>query len=185
MSAARDKLNRQGLPGLLGMLGGKLPSREQDQPLQAAAVAGAQSDAFPVDLIVAVGSLNVGDPYYHTGSTWASLDSSIATRALAGVCVSSGDDASTIRLLGLVPRSGTTGDVLWVDAAGALTTTYPGDETDETTGAPWVWEIGWQVDATHALIVPTCPYRPRLVRFCVDGGETALTVTVREYPADP
>jgi hypothetical protein len=181
MSATRDRRNLQ---GMLSMLGGKPPPPELEQPLRPAALAGSGDSLFPVDVEISAASLTVGGAYYLGGSGWAALGTSIDVRAQWGVVVRSDGSSSRVRLAGIIERSGTAGNILYA-VAGALTATYPGDETDETTSAPWVWEVGWQVDADHALILPACPYRPRLVRFCVDGGETALTVTVREYPADP
>lgn len=194
MSATRDKSN---VRGLTAMLGGR-PPLETPQALAVAATgagggAGGSAPAGPWsdEIVVAGVTLTVGRPYYLGGSGWTALTSAIDARHTIGVCTAAvaaeGETpaSSTILVGGELAHSGTAGAQLYASSGGLLTETYPGDVTDETTGAPWVWAIGWQFSASQAIIQQTDPYRPRLVKLCAEDGETQIEVTVREYPADP
>jgi hypothetical protein len=189
MSRTRDGLN---LGAMVRMLAG--PPREADQPLRVAAAGaggggggGGGLAAWAKEITLAGTALTVGRAYYWTGSAWAALTPSIATRATIAVCtaaVTESPAASTLLVAGEFSRSGTVGP-LFAAASGVITSTYQGDEDDVTTTAPWVWPLAWQVDAGTAIVLPCDPYRPRRLTYCLADGETQLVVTVREFPADP
>lgn len=187
MSRTRDRLNVDALRGLLGQ---RPPPRERPQPLLVAAPGaggGAGLAAWAKTLTLAGTALAVGSAYYHNGTGWAALTPSIGTRRPIAVCIAAVADpaASTLLLAGEWARAGTAGTLLYVGAGGVIGTTFTGNELDETTTAPWVWQLGWQIAADMALILPTDPYRPRRITYCASNGTTQITATVREYPQDP
>jgi hypothetical protein len=192
MSATRDKFN---VRGLAAMLGGRPPQETPQALAVAAAGAGGGSAsglaAWTDEIIVEGVALTVGAPYYLTGSGWSSLTSAIDERHAVGVCVASvaaeGETpaSSTIVVGGEFARTGTAGAAVYADDSGALSETFPGDETDETTDAPWVWAIAWQISGTRAILQQCDPYRPRRVKLCATDGSTQIEVTIREYPPDP
>lgn len=189
MSAGRDRENAAGLLKLLGLVP---PAPEIEQPLDVAAAGAGGGSAGGLSAwsrsITIEAALTPGLVYYYAAG-WSALSPSVGTRAVIGVCTAyvDGDpDTSTLLLAGEYARSGTAGALLYAGAAGAITETFPGNEDDETTGAPWVWPIGWQYDATLAIILPpTEPYRPRIIRYCLADGTTQLDLTMREIPPDP
>lgn len=187
MSRTRDGLN---VARLTSLLGGRPPPREFAQPLAVAAAGAGGGAGGPLawsrSIEVSGVALTPGAPYYFD-SGWTALTASIGVRRVIGICVAAVADpaASTILLAGEFSRSGTAGASLYASAAGALTETFPGDETDETTAAAWVWPLGWQITTTLAILLPCDPYRPRLLTYCLADGTTQLALTVREYPGDP
>lgn len=125
---------------------------------------------------------------YYYAAGWLALSPSVGVRAAIAVCIAYVDadpDTSTLLFGGEFARAGTAGAPLYAGAAGAITETFPGDETDETTVAPWVWPIGWQVTSALAIILPCDPYRPRIIKYCLADGVTQLELVMREYPPDP
>lgn len=131
-------------------------------------------------------TLSLGAPYVYDAGAWAPLTSAFVGRRTVGVCVAVSSDpvGSTLLIAGELDRSGTAGARLFADAAGAITEVFPGNQTDETSAAPLVWAVGWQISATRALILPCDPYRPRLVTYCLTDGTTQSTIVVRESPTD-
>jgi hypothetical protein len=197
MSAARDRLNADGLRSLRGQLGRTDVPRERPQPLMAAALGAGGGVAGPslfrkTDIVAAL--LVVGTVYRRGGGGWTVLDGpSDGTPGTTGLCIAATaadppdipDPSSTVLVCGEVSRSGTAGVPLYCGASGAITETNPADIEDETEDAPWVWQIGWQIDGGTAIILPCDPYRPRLVNLCLGDGTTSLAATLREYPAVP
>jgi len=188
MSRTRDGLNT----AALRLLGGR-PPIEVPQPLAVAAAgcggggeAGATSPWSHSEVVEA--TLTAGNVYYLNGSTWTALSPTVATRAVTAVCtayVNDDPDLSTLLFGGVFARTGTAGVPLFAGASGAITETLPGDSDDETTEAPWVWPIGWQITGALAIFLPCDPYRPRLISYCLADGETQLEIITREYPPDP
>ncbi len=187
MSNPRSRAN---VAALLKLLGRAPPPPETAQPMAvAAAGAGGGSAAASAwsRSITVNATLTVGRLYYYSAG-WAALTPSIGTRQVFGVCtayVDADPDVSTLVMAGEFARSGTLGALLYADADGVITETFTGDSTDETTGAPWVWPIGVQIATDTALIFPCDPYRPRLLKYCLDDGATQLEITTYEYPPDP
>lgn len=184
MSAARDRLNARALAAL-GSTPSEVPGRMLSAALAAPPAGGLATWAKP--LALSGSALTVGRAYYHNGSGWTALSTSVGARHPIAICTAAVSDpaASTLLLAGEWARSGTAGTILYADASGDVTATYPGDEDDETTGAPWVWQLGWQITADLAIILPQDPYRPRKLTYCLADGETQLEIVTREYPADP
>jgi hypothetical protein len=194
MSRTRDGLNT----AAMRLLGGR-PPREVPQPLAVAAVANSPrpsaSDAGGLAAwsgeIVVAATLTADKVYWFNATTpgWAELTPDVDHRAAIAVCTAvdtvADPDQSTLLLGGVFARSGTAGAPLYAGTAGAITETFPGDATDETTTAPWVWPIGWQITSTLAVFIPCDPYRPRTVAICLTDGETQLDLILRESPADP
>lgn len=188
MSRTRDGMN---LYALRRMLGGRPPREAADQPLLAAAVGagggpGGGLSSWSSTLTIEA-ALTPGVVYYYNAG-WSVLSPTVGVRAAVAVCIAYVDadpDTSTLLLGGELARSGTAGAPLFVGSGGSITETFPGDETNETTDAPWVWPIGWQITSDLAIILPCDPYRPRIVTVCATDGATQLAFTMREYPPDP
>jgi hypothetical protein len=190
MSRTRDLLN---VSAMTRMLGGR-PPIEVPQPIMVAAAGagggggGGGLAAWSGETVVAA-TLTVGKVYYLSSGTWTELTPSIDHRATIAVCTACDTtpdpDQATMLYGGAFARTGSAGFPLFAGAAGLITETFPGDETDETTTAPWVWPIGWQVTSSLAVLIPCDPYRPRRLTYCLTDGETQLQLTMREYPADP
>jgi hypothetical protein len=185
--------SRANAAALLKLLGQQAPPPEAAQPIAvAAAGAGGSGEAglaaWSKSITLDGTALTVGSVYYNASGTWTSLTPAHGSRASIAVCVAASAEepvSSTLLLGGELARSGTAGAPLFASDTGTVTETYPGDVTDETTAAPWVWPIGWQSTADVAIILPCDPYRPRLLTLCLADGVTQLAVTLREFPADP
>jgi hypothetical protein len=185
--------NRANVAALLKLLGRAPPPPENVQPI-AVAAAGAGGEgggglAAWSGETVAAATLTAGKVYYLSSGTWTELTPSIDHRATIAVCIACDTtpdpDQATMLYGGAFARTGSAGFPLFAGASGVITETYPGDETDETTTAPWVWPIGWQITSSLAVLIPCDPYRPRRLSYCLVDGETQLEITMREYPADP
>jgi len=188
MSVSRDRAN---VASLARMLGGRPPA-EVSQPLVSTAIgAGGGGGGGGLSAWVFIESapgvtLTIGAPYYYAAGGWTPLSSSIVGRRTVGVCIAASSDpaGSTLLIAGEFARSGTAGVRLFASPSGSITETFPGNQADETAGAPWVWSIGWQISSTRAVILPCDPYRPRLVTYCLTDGSTQAAIVVRESPAD-
>jgi hypothetical protein len=189
MSRTRDGMN---MAALTRMLGGRPPRESADQPLAVAAAgagggSGGGLSAWSRSLTIEA-TLSAGLLYYYNAG-WSALSPSIGQRAVIALCTAvdtaADPDTATLLLAGEFARTGTPGAPLYAGTAGAITEAFPGDEDDTTTGAPWVWPIGWQYTADLAILLPCEPYRPRKLTYCLADGVTQLALNMRECPADP
>jgi hypothetical protein len=187
MSLTRDILNVEALKRMVG-------DRVSPDVAQAIAVCAQAAGSGPAlatrwqSIFEVTGTtLTVGRAYRWSGGSWVAVTSSLGTRAAVAVCIASSGSpaASTMLQAGEMDRSGTAGASIYLNATGDLTHTYPGDEDNETTTAPWVWPVGWQFSSSLAIILPCDPYRPRRIKYCLIDGATQIEVVMREYPPDP